>query len=214
MPSAADNLALYVKTLNVGGKNLGAFYGPSAVAPSTFDPKGKKNPVFKGIDFTTGKTVDLGQYADVKNEPWFERPEAPSVEPGFNPYDFKPSETKPTEGLWDVILDPRAIEARRINSQLRREENLYDAMLAQQMFQSYVPEMERLAKSTRMTDYQLGMLADIYSPTKQAQRSGIEQEKAARASSAEAGMLTAVNEAAYKNAMANIAGLRSGMRRG
>ena len=209
MPSAADNLAQYVKTLNVGGKNLGAVYGASAVAPTTFDPKGKDNPVFKGIDFTTGKTVDLGQYSDgfvAKEEnPYYGK---------VDPYDFRPSETKPTEGLWDVVLDPRAIEAQRIQSQLRREENAYDAAMAQQMFQSYIPEMERLAKSTRLTDYNLGMMADVYSPTRQQQRAASAQQQMATATGAEATMLGAVNQAAYNNAMANIAGLRAGMRRG
>lgn len=205
MPSAADNLAQYIRTLNVGGRNLGAFYGPSAVAPSTFDPKGKENPVFKGIDFTTGRTVDLGQYADTA-ENTSQSPEST--------YNFKPSETKPTEGFWDVILDPKAIEARRIASQLRREDSAYDAAMAQQMFQSYIPEMERLARSTRIMDYQLGLKADINSPTRQQQRAAVAQQQAATAAGAEAGLLSAVNDAAYKNAMANIAGLRSGMRRG
>jgi hypothetical protein len=209
MPSAADNLAQYVKTLNVGGKNLGAVYGASAVAPTTFDPKGKDNPVFKGIDFTTGKTVDLGQYSDgfvAKEEnPYYGK---------VDPYDFRPSETKPTEGMLDWYKDPdfRAF----IDEQDRRtlNRNIQDAAMAQQMFQSYIPEMERLAKSTRLTDYNLGMMADVYSPTRQQQRAASAQQQMATATGAEAAMLGAVNQAAYNNAMANIAGLRSGMRKG
>jgi hypothetical protein len=204
MPSAADNLAQYVKTLNVGGRNLGAVYGASAVAPSTFDPKGKENPVFKGIDFTTGRTVDLNAYGD---NSFVEKPTSKLP-------DFTPQETSPTIGMFGELLSPEFEIFQQRQAQRRREENAYDAALAQQMFQSYIPEMERLSKSTRMADYKLGMLADIYSPTKQAQRSGIEQEKAARAVSSEAAMLGAVNQAAYNNAMANIAGLRAGMRRG
>jgi hypothetical protein len=209
MSSAADNLAQYVKTLNVGGKNLGAVYGASAVAPSTFDPKGKDNPVFKGIDFTTGRTVNLGQYSDgfvAKEEnPYYGK---------VDPYDFRPSETKPTEGMFGELLSPEFEAFQRRQSQQRREENLYDAMLSQQMFQSYIPEMERLAKSTRLTDYNLGMMADVYSPTRQQQRAASAQQQMATATGAEATMLGAVNQAAYNNAMANIAGLRAGMRRG
>jgi len=208
MASAADNLAQYIKTLNVGGKNLGAIYGSSAVAPSTFNPKGKENPIFKGIDFATGKTVDLGQYGGdliAKEENPFSN---------SDPYNFRSSETKPTEGMFDWYKDPdlRAF----IDEQDRRalNRNIQDAALSQQMFQSYIPEMERLAKSTRLTDYNLGMMADVYSPTRQQQRAASAQQQMATATGSEAAMLSAVNQAAYNNAMANIAGLRSGMRRG
>ena len=84
----------------------------------------------------------------------------------------------------------------------------------QGMFQSYIPAMERLAKQTRLTDYQLGLMADIQSPTRQQNRAASAQQHMATAAGAEAAMLGAVNDAAYKNAMANIAGLQSGMRRG
>ncbi len=209
MPSAADNLAQYIQTLNVGGRNLGAIYGSSAVAPSTFDPKGKKNPVFKGIDFTTGRTVDLGQYSDAAES----SSQSPESSYRFKP-EFSSQGSSPTTGMFGELLSPEFEEFQQRQSQKRREENLYDAMLTQQMFQSYIPEMERLAKSTRMIDYRLGLKADINSPTRQQQRAAVAQQQAATAAGAEAGLLSAVSDAAYKNAMANISGLRSGMRRG
>jgi|688.fasta_scaffold04812_36 hypothetical protein len=201
MASATDFLSVFKDALN-------ASYKPGAVAKDVF-----KNPApsFKGIDFTTGKTVDLGKYSGgfaIGTEPPFAEKSEPKTG------EFKSDPTSPTRGFWDEILDPRGKEFRQETSRLRREENLYDALLAQQMFQSYIPAMERLAKSTRLTDYQLGLMADIQSPTRQQERAASAQQQMATATGSEAAMLNAVNQAAYNNAMANIAGLRSGMRRG
>jgi len=206
MASASELLASFKDVLNA--KNYGASYAPGVVAQNVFN---KPQPSFKGIDFKTGKTVDLGKYAGgfaIGTEPPFAEKSEPKTG------EFKSDPTSPTRGLWDELLDPRGKEFRQELSRLRKEENLYDALLTQQMFQSYIPAMERLAKSTRLTDYQLGLMADIQSPTRQQERAASAQQQMATATGSEAAMLNAVNQAAYNNAMANIAGLRSGMRRG
>ena len=206
MASASDLLASFKDVLNA--KNYGASYAPGVVAQNVFN---KPQPSFKGIDFTTGKTVDLGKYSRgfaIGTEPPFA--EKPESKPG----EFKPETKSPTQGMFGELLSPEFETLQQRQSQRRKEENLYDALLTQQMFQSYIPAMERLAKSTRLTDYQLGLMADIQSPTRQQERAASAQQQMATATGAEAAMLNAVNQAAYNNAMANIAGLRSGMRRG
>lgn len=206
MASASDLLASFKDVLNA--KNYGASYAPGVVAQNVFN---KPQPSFKGIDFTTGKTVDLGKYSRgfaIGTEPPFT--EKPEPKPG----EFKPETKSPTQGMFGELLSPEFETLQQRQSQRRKEENLYDALLTQQMFQSYIPAMERLAKSTRLTDYQLGLMADIQSPTRQQERAASAQQQMATATGAEAAMLNAVNQAAYNNAMANIAGLRSGMRRG
>lgn len=206
MASASDLLASFKDVLNA--KNYGASYAPGVVAQNVFN---KPQPSFKGIDFTTGKTVDLGKYSRgfaIGTEPPFA--EKPEPKPG----EFKPETKSPTQGMFGELLSPEFETFQQRQSQRRKEENLYDALLTQQMFQSYIPAMERLAKSTRLTDYQLGLMADIQSPTRQQERAASAQQQMATATGAEAAMLNAVNQAAYNNAMANIAGLRSGMRRG
>ena len=203
MASASELLASFKDVLNA--KNYGASYAPGVVAQNVFN---KPQPSFKGIDFKTGKTVDLGKYAggfSIGTEPPFAEPK---------PGEFKPETTTPTKGMFGELLSPEFETFQQRQSQRRKQENLYDALLTQQMFQSYIPAMERLAKSTRLTDYQLGLMADIQSPTRQQERAASAQQQMATATGSEAAMLNAVNQAAYNNAMANIAGLRAGMRRG
>ena len=204
MASATDLLASFKNILNA--KNQGARYASGNVVQDAFN---KPVPSFKGIDFTTGKTVDLGKYAGgfaVGTEPPFAQKPEPT------PGEFKPETKSPTTGMFNELLSPEFETFQQRQSQRRKEENLYDALLTQQMFQSYIPAMERLAKSTRLTDYQLGLMADIQSPTRQQERAASAQQQMATATGSEAAMLSAVNDAAYKNAMANIAGLRAGMR--
>jgi len=209
MASAADQFRDFYKN-TVLAKNFGANYftDKPAAASSVFNAP---IPNFKGMDFATGqRDVDLSQYGNfaIGTEPPFaQQPEKTTPE-------FKSETKSPTEGLGSVLLDPEVRKALEYQSQLRKQENLFDAALTQQMFQSYLPEMRRTALETRAADYGYGLMADIQSPTRQQARTSAAQQQMATAAGAEAGMLQAVNEAAYKNAMANIAGLRSGMRRG
>lgn len=206
MASASELLASFKDVLNA--KNYGASYAPGVVAQNVFN---KPQPSFKGIDFKTGKAVDLGKYASgfsIGTEPPFA--EKPEPKPG----EFKPDTSSPTTGMVEWYKDPSFREFIAEQDRRALNRNVQDALLTQQMFQSYIPAMERLAKSTRLTDYQLGLMADIQSPTRQQERAASAQQQMATATGSEAVMLNAVNQAAYNNAMANIAGLRSGMRRG
>ena len=209
MASAADKFRDFYKNI-ILSKNFGANYATDkpAAASSVFNAP---IPNFKGMDFATGqRDVDLGQYSNLAigtEPPFAQQPEKTTPE-------FKPEKKSSTEGFADILLDPRFQQYRELESQRRREENLFDAALTQQMFQSYLPEMRRTALETRAADYGYGLMADIQSPTRQQARTSAAQQQMATAAGAEAGMLQAVNEAAYKNAMANITGLRSGMRRG
>ena len=193
---------------NYGKEIYGSKYKPGSATQNFFS---KPLPNFKGIDFATGKTVDLSKWATgfgVGTEPPFA--EKPEPKPG----EFKPDTSSPTTGMVEWYKDPSFREFIAEQDRRALNRNVQDALLTQQMFQSYIPAMERLAKSTRLTDYQLGLMADIQSPTRQQERAASAQQQMATATGAEAAMLNAVNQAAYNNAMANIAGLRSGMRRG
>ena len=193
---------------NYGKEIYGSKYKPGSATQNFFS---KPLPNFKGIDFATGKTIDLSKWATgfgAGTGPVATENQAPT------PGKFEADTTSPTRGMFGELLSPEFETLQQRQSQRRKEENLYDALLTQQMFQSYIPAMERLAKSTRLTDYQLGLMADIQSPTRQQERAASAQQQMATATGAEAAMLNAVNQAAYNNAMANIAGLRSGMRRG
>jgi len=209
MSSAADRFRDLYKNVFLA-KNLGASYAvDKPVTPSVVF--NTPVPTFKGMDFATGqRDVDLNKYSNfaIGTEPPFVQ------QPETTKPDFKPETKSPTTGMFGEILSPEFEEFQQRQSQRRKEENLYDAMLTNQMFQSYLPEMRKTALETRALDYQLGLMADVQSPTRQQARASAAQQQMATAAGSEAGLLGAVNEAAYKNAMANIAGLRAGMRRG
>lgn len=205
MASATELLAAFKDVLNA--KNYGANYSQPVAKPK--DTFNAPYPSFKGLytGFQPQRGVDLNSKFAIGTEPPFlaEQPKETESKP----------ETKSATEEWLASLnDPRFVALRDELEERSRRSNIEQANLMQGMFQSYLPAMERLAKQTRLTDYQLGLMADIQSPTRQQNRAASAQQQMAVASGAEAGMLSAVNEAAYKNAMANIAGLRSGMRQG
>lgn len=204
MATATELLAAFKNVL--GAKNYGANYSQPVAKPK--DTFNAPFPSLKGMytGFQPQRDVDLSKGFGIGTEPPFA--EKPKTD------EFKPETKSPTTGMFGELLSPEFETFQQRQSQRRKEENLYDALLTQQMFQSYIPAMERLATKTRLTDYQLGLLADIQSPTRQQARASAGQQQMATAAGAEAAMLGTVNEAAYKNAMANIAGLQSGMRRG
>jgi len=221
MVAAPDFLSAYKGILS-SAENYGTNFGKLA--------KGSKLNTnylpYKGLytGFQPQRGVDLNTYGGSKafeiaaNNPDFYKfaigTEPPFVAEKPKTGEFKPETTSPTEDFLAAITDPRFKSFRDEEEQRTDRSNLKQAIYAQQMFQSYIPAMERLAKQTRLTDYQLGLMADIQSPTRQQARASAGQQQMATATGAEAAMLSAVNDAAYKNAMANIAGLQSGMRRG
>lgn len=210
MSAAQQFLRSALQGLAVGGPNFGSTYKKPAVSDAFKSPSVSLKGMYTG--FQPQRDLDLSSFYGNSD---------PDIESAFStlPYQqdpnktttsFTPATTSPTGDLtWEKLE-----ELQSKASQRRREENLYDAYLANQQFQSYLPAMERMAARTRGLDYGYGLMADIYSPTRQAARSAQEQQKIATAVGAEAAMLGAVNQAAYQNAMANIAGLRSGKRTG
>lgn len=210
MATATELLASFKNALGTGFAAGGSKTGWDIAksSPNFYENYKKSSPAFKGMytGFQPQRNVDLSVGFGVGPAPSYV--ETPKTE------EFKPETKSPTTGMFGELLSPEFEQFQQRQSQRRKEENLYDAMLTQQMFQNYIPAMERLAKQTRLTDYQLGLMADIQSPTRQQARASAGQQQMATAAGAEAAMLGAVNDAAYKNAMANIAGLQSGMRRG
>lgn len=204
MATATELLAAFKNVL--GAKNYGANYSQPVAKPK--DTFNAPFPSLKGMytGFQPQRDVDLNQGFGIGTEPPFA--EKPKTD------EFKPETRSATEDFLNAIVDPRYRKFREEEEQRTTRSNQEQAAFAQQIFQSYIPAMERLATKTRLTDYQLGLLADIQSPTRQSERAARAQQQMATAAGAEAGMLGAVNEAAYRNAMANIAGLQSGMRRG
>lgn len=217
MSAAQQFLRSALQGLAVGGPNFGSTYKKPAVSDAFKSPSVSLKGMYTG--FQPQRDLDLSSFYGNSD---------PDIESAFSalPYQQDPNKTKPTypETLPDFKNLPspptgdltweKLEELQAKASQRRKEENLYDAYLANQQFQSYLPAMEQMAARTRGLDYGYGLMADIYSPTRQAARSAQEQQKIATAVGAEAAMLGAVNQAAYQNAMANIAGLRSGKRTG
>ena len=210
MSAAQQFLRSALQGLAVGGPNFGATYKKPAVSDAFKSPSVSLKGMYTG--FQPQRNLDLSSFYGNSD---------PDVESAFStlPYQqdpnktatpFTPAATSPTGDLtWEKLEELQAKASQR-----RKEENLYDAYLANQQFQSYLPAMEAMAARTRGLDYGYGLMADIYSPTRQAARSAQEQQKMATATGAEATMLSAINQAAARNAAANTASLSIGMRRG
>lgn len=185
-------------------RNLGASYKtdepakPDAVFTSPL-------PSFKGIDFSTGKPVDLNQYSSfaIGTQPPLAQ-QTPGLE--YEGYNALPtnSELARIQSLKDVFYDPQRY------AQMRELESAYTLRDIRNLY----PFLSQAGREATQRSLGASLTYDINAPTKQQARAASQQQQMATAAGSEAALLGAVSDASYKAAMANIAGLRSGMRGG
>jgi hypothetical protein len=180
---------------------------PTQVAYSA--PKKDSAPPMKGIDFTTGKNVDLGKYWEDKGTSvgnyW--NPEA-SAEPPSNelmgPAYEQPASPLSKEDIQD-ILDYQRKQTR----QTRAEEAAYNIGMMyplQEAVTSTALQMRQADLQNRLA----GETARQNMPESYAQRSNVFQQGQALASGAFATELGAVSEAASRARRDVVAGLMAG----
>lgn len=109
----------------------------------------------KGIDMTTGQSVDLNNYA---NLPYIAESEG-GVKPKFENLPDTSKDISP--GLQGIspdlqrqldILDEGARRRARLNLETQRETALLEDELARGRFQYYLPEIQRLTEYTKAAD--------------------------------------------------------------
>lgn len=174
-----------------------AFSAASAI-PSYASAFGKKGPTFKGIDFTTGKTVDLGLWNLPSSAPVATPPESsvPSLDPG-------------RQAEINAIYGARLGEIRTAadianESTLKQMRGLYPYLSAagQQATERALSASQRYRAFVESLPTSISNLATAAQGRMQSAQSG------------EAALLGAVSDAAYKAAMANAQGLQIGTRLG
>jgi hypothetical protein len=157
-----------------------------------FQPSGNQLPPFKGIDFATGKTVDLGKYAYASPEPLSNELTPPAYSTEASPY---------KEGDLDRLYD----KYRNIAREQRAEDYAYNMAMLDPL-QNRVLET---AYKTRQWDLANRMAGERFLqnlPNALAERSALAQGQLAQASGSFATELGAVSDAAYKAAMAQAQG--------
>lgn len=180
---------------------------PTQVAYSA--PKKDNAPPMKGIDFTTGKNVDLGKYWEDKGTSvgnyW--NPEASAETPSnelMGPAYEQPASPLSKEDIQD-ILDYQRKQTR----QTRAEEAAYNIGMMyplQEAVTSTALQMRQADLQNRLA----GETARQNMPESYAQRSNVFQQGQALASGAFATELGAVSEAASRARRDVVAGLMAG----
>lgn len=146
----------------------------------------------KGIDMTTGKSVDLNNYT---NLPYIAESEG-GVKPKFENLPNTSGISSDLQSQLD-ILDEGARRRAQLNLETQRETALLEDELARGRFQYYLPEIQRLTEYTKAADLarQLGyekMSPKVTGALRQAAQAG------------EAGMMQAIANQAV--AARNLAG--------
>jgi hypothetical protein len=161
-------------------------------------PSKTQLPSFKGIDFTTGKAVDLGQYANFGIN-------SPGAEPSSNVL-TPPTYSDPASPISENELDRLTRKYRDFAREIRTDEQA--ANLA--MLGPLEASIKRTAGQTRALDFYYGNLGrQIVEnlPSSVAARGLMAQQQADLGSQAFSRDLSAVSDAAWKSAMANAQGL-------
>jgi hypothetical protein len=160
-------------------------------------------PAFKGIDFATGKQVDLGAFA------------APEWGVATTGSDFQekplsqPAYTTPASSISESDLEKTKKELTRW-SDIQRQKDIATNL---EMLGPLQNAVLQTAYKTRQWDLANRMAGEAYRqslPESVAARGSSMQQQRQSAQAGEALMLGAVSDAAYKAAMTNIAGLQAG----
>ena len=161
-------------------------------------PAKTKLPSFKGIDFTTGKPVDLSMYENVGIS------EA-SPEPGANEL-TPPAYTSEASPYSEEELDRLYGKYRQYADEQRARDMAYNLAMLDPLQKSIL----KTAQQTRALDLAYGsqgLNIREQSPSQVAARGALAQQQMATAAGSEAQMLDAVSNAAYRSAMAQAQGL-------
>ena len=172
----------------------------TGAAPSYEGVKPAKTnlPSFKGIDFTTGKPVDLSMYENVGVS-------GASPEPGANEL-TPPTYTSEASPYSEENLDRLYGKYRQYADEQRARDMAYNLAMLDPLQKSIL----KTAQQTRALDLAYGsqgLNIREQSPSAVAARAASAQNQLAQASGAFAQELGAVSDAAYKAAMANAQGL-------
>lgn len=176
-------------------------------------PEKSEVPPMKGIDFTTGKNVDLGKYwsdkgTDVSNF-WNPKAAAEPASNELNPPTYEAPASPLDEDAIKRIIDYQRGQTR----QTRAEEAAYNLGMMYPL-QSAITDTALLMRQADLQNRIAGETARQNLPESFAQRSGMFQQNKALASGAFATELGAVSDAASKARRDVVAGLLAGRGRG
>ena len=169
-------------------------------------------PSMKGIDFTTGKNVDLGKYLGDKGTDVSSFWNPAAAEPSSNAL-TPPTYSEPASPLDEESLKRISNYLRGQTSRTRAEEAGYNIGMMYPL-QEAVTNTALLVRGADLQNRIAGETARQNMPESFAQRSNVFQQGQALASGAFATELGAVADARYKNQMGAVAGLMAGRGRG
>jgi hypothetical protein len=161
-------------------------------------PSKTQLPSFKGIDFTTGKAVDLGQYANFGIN-------SPGAEPSSNVL-TPPTYSDPASPISETNLDRLYDKYRALAREQRADDYAYNLAMLDPLQKRVLDT----AYKTRQWDLANRMVGEQYRqslPESRAQVAASAQNQLAQASGGFATELDAVSNTAYRAAMANAQGL-------
>lgn len=167
---------------------------------SQYKPSKVQLPSFKGIDFTTGKTVDLGQYANLGIDPSSAEPSSNELTPPTYSGDASPYKESDIDRLYNKYRD------------IAREQRAEDYAYNLAMLDPLQKRVLETAYKTRQWDLANRMTGEQFRqslPESRALVAASAQNQLAQASGGFATELNAVSDAAYKAAMAQAQGLQS-----
>ena len=177
--------------------------GPQSASYKGTQPVKSALPSFKGIDFATGKQVDLGAFASPE---W-------GIDKSGSDYSVTPLQgpeyTTPASSISESDLEKTKKELTRW-SDIQRQKDIATNLDMLGPLQNAVLQT---AYKTRQWDLANRMAGEAYRqalPESVAARGASMQQQRQSAQAGEALMLGAVSDAAYKAAMANAVGLQAG----
>jgi hypothetical protein len=161
-------------------------------------PSKTQLPSFKGIDFTTGKAVDLGQYANFGIN-------SPGAEPSSNVL-TPPTYSDPASPISETNLDRLYDKYRALAREQRADDYAYNLAMLDPL-QKRVLDTAQKTREMDLAYGSQGLNIREQSPSAVAARAASAQNQLAQASAGFATELDAVSNAAYRAAMANAQGL-------